>query len=164
MPKERKLTKQEERRMLRYPNTDVFQWENLNPKGHITADCTFRAIASAANISWEDAVTGLRDAEIRYARVDMRVLDKYLEELGWTKHKQPVMDDRTKYRVHSFVKHLTEHYPNGELGNVLCTTSRHHMICVKPVREPHGTVYKIHDHWNCQNLWVSNFWTKDQQL
>jgi predicted lipase len=160
MVKQRAFTKQEARRMREFPNTSVFQWENLNPKGHITGDCTVRAVAGAIGISWEAALTGLRDFELKYARMDMVVFTKYLASFRWVKHKQPVKEDGKKYMVYAFARYLTKQYPNGEIGNVICTTSHHHMTCIKPVQTDAGVVYKIHDHWNCQNNVVGNFWTK----
>lgn len=83
----RKFTKQEERKMQKYPETDTFIWGNENPKGHITNDCVIRAIAGATGLPWDVVLEGIHSFEKKLARRnDNHVIGKYLEAEGWVKH------------------------------------------------------------------------------
>lgn len=157
----RKLTKQEERLMLKYPETDTFLWHNENPKGHITGDCTIRALAGGMGISWNEALDGLHETERRFALCDIKAISKYLESQGWVKHKQPRHDDGSKYTGGQFAEWLSVKYPRGEAGAVICSVANH-MFCIKPV--PSGNMgkcrYKIFDIWNSTSKCIGNYWTK----
>lgn len=164
MPKERKLTKQEERRMQKYPETDTFIWHNENPKGHITNDCVIRAIACGTGLPWALVLEGIHDCEQRLARRnDKQVIETYLEIKGWVKHKQPRHEDGTKYTGEEFCKFLSTNYGDGKLGNVICSVANH-MYCIKPTNHGDGINcrYKVLDVWNSTHKTIGNYWTKEK--
>lgn len=157
----RKFTKQEERRMQKYPETDTFRWCNLNPKGHITGDCTIRALAGGMEKTWNEAHDGLRQIEKRYALCDISAIGKYLESEGWVKHKQPRKADGSKYTGAQFARWLSVNYPHGEAGNVICSVANH-MFFIKATNHGDGINcrYKVHDHWDSTDKCIGNYWTK----
>lgn len=128
----RKFTKQEERKMQKYPETDTFIWGNENPKGHITNDCVIRAIAGATGLPWDVVLEGIHSFEKKLARRnDNHVIGKYLEAEGWVKHKQPRHENGKKYTGEEFCKWLSINYGDGSMGNVICSVANH-MYCIKP--------------------------------
>ena len=159
--KDRSPTKQEQRLMRRYPETDTFLWHNVNPKGHITDDCLMRAIAGASGMSWYDVFDGLRAVMRATARVDKTALRKYLTQEGWTIRKQPRKDDGTKYTGAQFCKWLSINYPNGELGNIIADIGGHHIVCIMPTEHGDGIKcrYKVIDTWNSTGRCIGSWWT-----
>lgn len=157
----RKQTKQEERTQKKYPETSTFIWHNENPKGHITGDCTIRAIAGAMGISWYDVLDGLHETEKKHALCDTSAINKYLESNGWIKQKQPRKEDGTKFTGAQFARWLSINYPNGELGNVICSVANH-MFCIKPTYHGDGINcrYKVHDVWDSTEKCIGNYWVK----
>ena len=87
------------KRTEKYPDTLVFHFHNENPKGRITGDCTFRAIARATGKSWEEVVREMAEMSIKtgYAVNDKKGIEKYMESIGWIKMPQPRKVDGTKY-------------------------------------------------------------------
>lgn len=159
----RNFTKQEERLMRKYPETSTFMWHNENPKGHITGDCTIRALATGLGITWDAALDGLRQIEKRYALCDIKAIEKYLASMGWVKHKQPRHSDGTKYTGGQFAKWLSINHGDGRLGPVICTVANH-MFCIKPTYHGDGTncKYKVLDIWDSTGKCIGNYWTKGQ--
>lgn len=166
--KERKLTAQEQRLMVRYPETDTFKFRNENPKGHITGDCTIRALAGGLEIGWSEALKRLTEVYEKYALFDIKGIEKFLGLSGWVKRKMPKHADGTRYTGNELAKFLTENFPNGDIGNVVVSVSQH-MYCIRPVDDGEKIKYKICDTWDsgCKsvgNFWVSKFDAKLMQL
>lgn len=64
---------------------------NLNPKGKHVGDCVVRAIAKAANISWDEAysalsVQGYKEKDLPSANT---VWGKYLKSIGFKRYVIP---------------------------------------------------------------------------
>lgn len=164
MKRRKKQTKQEERLMQKYPDTDTFRWYNANPEGHITEDCITRALACGMDITWQEAHCGLYNTEMRTMFVGDKAVEKYLQMEGWVKHKQPRKEDGTKYTGAQFARWLSTNFPNGELGNVICTVANH-MFCIKATYSGDGINcrYKVHDTWNSTDKCIGNYWVKQVQ-
>lgn len=98
------------KRTDRYPDTETFHWYNANPKGRITGDCTFRAVCTALEKSWEDTVIDMAEFSVRtgWAINDKKGIERYLKEQGWEKLKQPKKADGTKYTGAEFCRLLDE--------------------------------------------------------
>lgn len=69
-------------------NTMEFRKINKNPKGIITKDCAIRAIASAFNMTWEDALMDLTMASFATCLLPNATENiKYcLEGKNWVRH------------------------------------------------------------------------------
>lgn len=151
------------KRKDKYPETATFTYYNANPKNRVTGDCTFRAICTALEMSWEDVVMEMAEMSCRtgYAINDPKGIAKYLEEKGWIKHKQPRKFDNTKLEGGGFCKWLTINDESGELGNVIANIGGHHIVAIKRVNDTElGSVYKIHDIWDSTKKCIGNYWTK----
>ena len=158
---ERKLTKQEERLRLKYPETETFLWHNENPKGHITGDCTVRAIAGATEQSWCAVLDGLHATYRDTSDMDMKAVNKYLESCGWLKHKQPRHSNGKKFTGAELARWFSANFPDGEAGNVICSVANH-MMCLKPTFHGDGINcrYKVIDIWNSSGKTIGNYWLR----
>ena len=143
------------RRKDAYPDTETFHWYNANPKGRITGDCTFRAVCTALEKSWNDTVMEMAEMSCRtgYAINDSKGTDRYLKEQGWTKQKQPRKSDGTKYTGMEFCCMLNE---SGAEGSVIAHIGGHHIVCIKK----HEGAYKVHDIWDSTYKCIGNYWVK----
>lgn len=162
MFEQRALTKQEERRRAKSPETSTFLWYNANPKGHITSDCTIRALSTGLGISWYDVLDGLYQLRRRYALYgDMKSIEKYLESQGWVKHKQPRRPDGKKYTGGQFANWLSVNHGSGILGPVICSVASH-MFCIYPTNHGDGTncKYKVLDTWDSTGKCICHYWTR----
>ena len=123
-----------------------FVYYNRNPrKLKHACDCVTRAISAATALSWEDTMRSLveHSIEIKYAFNAKEAYSSWLEENGWTKHKQPRKPNGRKYRLHEFLNETTT-------GMFLVNT-RGHLTFVED-----GYVY---DTFNCLNEVVGNYWS-----
>ncbi len=163
--KPRKLTKQEERRKTKYPDTASFHWKNENTGGKITGDCVIRAISTATGQTWEETAQGLYEMMLKTHLVlnGKDCYSKYLESNGWTKHTQPRKGDNTKYTGAEFCEWLNDHHDGG---NVIAHIGGHHIVAIIPVT-PEGPEaewaepeYKVIDTWNSTKGCIGNYWTK----
>lgn len=136
------------KRTEKYPETSTFHYHNENPKGRITGDCTFRAIARATGISWKDVVMGMAEMSIRtgYAINDNKGIERYMESIGWIKMPQPKKPNGKKYTGAEFCKKHRE-------GNIVCSIGGHHLSCIIDG--------KINDIWDCTNKCIGNYWIKE---
>lgn len=155
------MTKQEERRRAKYPNTDTFLWWNENPKGKITCDCVVRAIATATGKPWVVVLQDLTNLSIKtgYEQTDKKNTGKYLTSLGWIKQKQPRKADNTKYTGSEFCRHLTNMKRYGLIRSesIVANIGGHHMVCIKYFEGEDA--YFVLDHWNSTGGCIGNYWT-----
>ena len=136
------------KREQKYPETSTFHYYNANPKNRITGDCTFRAICTALEQSWEQTVMEMAEMSCRtgYAINDKKGIERYLEEKGWVKHKQPRKADNTKYTGKEFCEKARAY------ENYIADIGGHHIVAIVG-----GKVYDI---WDCTNKCIGNYWTK----
>lgn len=139
-------------RMRKIPDdTKWFHYHNENPKGQRAADCSVRAIARATGKTWDSVYDDLFNIGKAMRRMpnEKEVIAKYLENLGWVKHKQPKKGDNTKLTGREFVEARNirlAHVP------VIMNIGGHHMTCFVDG--------KINDIWDCTGDKVGNFWTR----
>lgn len=136
------------KREQKYPETSTFHYYNANPKNRITGDCTFRAICTALEQSWEQTVMEMAEMSCRtgYAINDKKGIERYLEEKGWVKHKQPRKADNTKYTGKEFCEKARTY------ENYIADIGGHHIVAIVG-----GKVYDI---WDSTNKCIGNYWTK----
>lgn len=154
----------------KYPDTATFHFHNENPKNRITGDCTFRAIATASGKAWETVVMEMAEMSCRtgYAINDKKGIEKYLNEQGWVKMKQPRKGDNTKYTGEEFCAVQKRYlgyvaddvmtygacYDDGIVisSNIIADVGGHHIVAIID-----GTVW---DTWNSTHGCVGNYWIK----
>ena len=147
------------RRQDKYPTTDTFVYHNENPKNRITGDCTFRAIATATGKAWDEVVIEMAklSCETGYAINDTKGIERYMEQIGWHKWKQPRKPNGKKYTGKEFCKWLNTNPRN--VNAVVAKIGSHHVTCIK-----RGGVYnsdfKVNDIWDCTDGAIGNYWTK----
>ena len=118
---------------------------NVNFKNKITTDCVVRAIATATGKDYKEVARELFENYMKtgYAMNDRKNYEKYLEQLGWTKMKQPRKRDNTKYLI-------------GEANKVakgkVILRCAHHLTCM--------VENEIIDIWDCRYKTIGNYWIK----
>lgn len=144
-------------RQQKWPNTDVFEYYNRNPKGLITGDCAFRAISTALDQDYNTTVMEMAQlmCETGYALNDKYGIEEYLKRKGWVKHKQPRRADGTKYTGRQFCE--AQQAGEGNDGviispRIICNIGGHHIVAVVD-----GKVYDI---WDSTVKCVGNYFTK----
>lgn len=127
-------------------NTSSFQYFNANPEGNNTDDCVVRAISAATNQSWEDTLMGLTECAIKYKLMihDPKLYDKYLNEIGWQKQKQPRKRNNKKYTGKEWVKKFD--------GDAIAHVGTFHIVYI--------THNHIFDTWDSSDGYVGNYWIK----
>ncbi len=156
-------------REQKYPDTKFFHFYNANPKGRITGDCTFRAICTAMEVDWGQVVMEMAEMSVRtgYAINDNKGIEKYLEENGWKKMKQPRKSDNTKYTGEDFCRAINAgRILKGYSGNIVANIGGHHIVCIKKVEDltvkTWKQIYKVCDHWNSTRRCIGNYWIKEE--
>lgn len=127
---------------------------NLNPKGIKTGDCVVRAIAYATKKTWEEVYNDLCKIGFKLKRMpnEKQVFEKYLEQLGWKKQKQPRKYNGDKFTIREF---LNECYDTN--SNTIIISCTNHLTCADINCDKSDIV----DTWNCQYRCVCNYWIKE---
>ena len=150
------------KRTEKYPDTNTFHYHNENPKNRITGDCTFRAIATATEKSWEDVVMEMAklSVETGYAINDKKGIEKYMEKLGWVKKKQPRKYNNTKYTGKEFCEIQQKYLDTGVKiidginidSHILASIGGHHIVAI--------VSGKVNDIWDSTGGCIGNYWVK----
>lgn len=140
------------KRQEKFKNTATFTFYNANPKNRITGDCVVRAIATATEIPYNDVVQGMTEIYIKtgYVWNDSKGIAKYMEAIGWTKHKQPKKPDGTKYTGAEFCRRIQKGAEN--LGAVVANIGGHHTVAIID-----GVIF---DTWDSTRGCIGNYWVK----
>lgn len=146
----RELTKMEENRNKKYPNTHYFVYTNPNPKGKLGADCVIRAISIATGKDWETVVRELTELGIKNGMVlnDKQLFPKYLEQNGFRKVKEPRDYFGRKMTVVEAIK-------KGIIRpeDIVCMNAgTAHLSCI--------VNKKVRDTWDCSGKILHTFWIK----
>lgn len=142
----------------KYPDTDVFHFHNENPKGRYTGDCFIRAIARATGKTWDEVLDGLyaTSKRTKYSIASKECYGRYLEGLGWVKHKQPRKSDGTKYTGTEFCRQLKRYDCELEgdfpIDRIVAHIGGHHIVAI--------VEGQVNDIWDCTDGCIGNFWTK----
>ena len=132
------------KRQEKFPDTDCFVYENLNPKKKVTTDCVVRATCKALGKPYIDVYQDMFGFSISSGLHlnDKKFLKKYLEHLGYGMLKQPKHQDNTKYTAREFAKEFNK-------GIYIVSIRKHITVIVDG---------KIHDIWDCSDKAVGNYW------
>lgn len=127
--------------------TKFYQYYNANPKGLETGDCSVRCLATALNISWDEAVD-LACAVAHETKIEpfgRKMVEIVLERNGFTpmkikleKGKRPTM------------KTLLPKYD----GYIIVGRIAHHVMCAK--------CGKVKDIWNSSERPLYKYWIKKE--
>lgn len=125
-----------------------YKEENLNFKNKTTTDCVVRAIAKAEGKDYKEVAQDLFNIYMKtgYAMNDRKCYEKYLEQLGWKKMKQPRKWDNTKYLVGEADQ------INKNINIIMIIRCAHHLTCKK--------FSCIVDIWDCRYKTIGNYWIK----
>lgn len=121
---------------------------NNNPKGIRASDCVVRAISYVTDQTWDKVYQDLCSLGFKMKRMpnEKNVYEKYMEQLGWQKVKQPKKDDKSKYTIQDFID-LQLHK-----GKVLISVANH-------LTAVHN--FKLVDTWDCSYKCIGNYWIKN---
>lgn len=138
-------------RQERNPDTSTFHFYNANPKNKITTDCVIRAICTATKTPYEQTLRELVELALETGLhpSDKKLYEKYMERLGWTKHKQPKKADGTKYTGKEFCEQVA-----NETERYLAHIGGHHIVAIVS-----ATVYDI---WDSTGGCIGNYWTNSK--
>lgn len=151
----------EEKRKLKYPDTDVFTYTNVNPKKKFTSDCTIRALTSALNLPYEEVARELFECSLKtYEHMSDRAnIDFYLKSKGFVKIKQPKYSDGSKYTGREFCRTLLESHGKRMLqlegydtSRIFISIGAHHVAAVVDS--------KIVDTWDCSCYKVGTLYVR----
>lgn len=139
------------RRQEKYPDTTTFHFYNANPHNRITTDCVIRAIATASEKDYNDVVMDLAKIQCKtgFDPSEASTFGKYLESLGFVKHKQPRKADNTKYTGKEFCEYLRR---IGNEKNIVANIGGGHAVAI--IRN------RVYDTWNSTKGCIGNYWTK----
>ena len=118
---------------------------NMNPKGIKAGDCVIRAIAYSLEQTWEETYEDLCKLGMKMKRMpnEKQVYEKYLEQKGWIKHKQPKNQFNLKYTVFEFIEYKMQRKAIISVAN--------HLTCIDE--------YELVDTWDCSRKSIGNYWT-----
>ena len=121
-----------------------YRKQNVNLKNKVTTDCVVRAICFATQRSYKEIATELFENYLKtgYAMNDKKNYEKWLEQNGWEKMRQPRKSDNTKYLVGE-IDEVTTH------SSVIISCA-HHLTC--RIND------EIVDIWDCRGKTIGNYW------
>ena len=136
-------------RREKYPDTRTFRYFNANPHGKLTCDCTTRAISTAAEKPYNDVLVEMFSVQMEtgYEYSSREAIAKYLQQLGWVKHKQPRKDNGTKYTGKEFCRKLAD-----PKVNYIANIGGNHIVAI--------IGGKVNDTWDSTDGCIGNYWTK----
>lgn len=156
---------QEEKRRLRYPDTETFHYHNQNPKNRITGDCVYRAISLATGMSYSDTVRSMAEfqATTYYDVICSTGINKYLKSIGWKCLKQPRKPNNKRYTGKEFCKLLQSDGYITETKllldstyNIIANIGSLHTIAIIDG--------KVNDTWDSTDGCVGNIYVKECNL
>lgn len=120
---------------------------NANPKDRITSDCVVRAMTLATGKDYDTVYKEMVELSLkcRWFINDKHLEDKYLEQCGFVKMKQPRKPDGKKYKI----KEIDEICDCEGPVVIRCA---HHLTCVK--------AWCLYDIWNCGYKTINNYYVK----
>ena len=145
-------------RQQKYPDTKTFHFYNANPKERYTGDCRIRGLATATGIDYNIIIMMLAVIQIEtgYDQCAHQGISILMENLGWTKHKQPRKKTGRKYTGVEFcrVQQSGKSKDGIVISNrIFCNIGGHHEVAVIDG--------KVWDTWDSTEGCIGNYWTKD---
>ena len=128
--------------MVKYLN------KNVNPRNRKTTDCVIRALTVATGEDYYKVLKDLYELQVAtgYDMAEKRSIDRYLEQNGWTKHKQPKKPNGKKYLVGEINQLIND-------GDPAVVSLAGHLTAVK---DDH-----LVDVWDCRYKTIGNYYTKN---
>ena len=156
------------KRENKYPETQQFVFQNVNPRGKFTADCVIRAIAGATGLDYDLVLMMATVVQIEtgYAMNTNEGINALMKKLGWEKQKQPRKDDNTKYTGKEWCDYLSINDKHALIGPIVANIGGSHTVCIKPTNHGDGynCRYKVHDTWNSTRGCIGMFWVKKDSV
>lgn len=127
-----------------------FNEKNVNFKNKTTTDCVVRAIATATGKEYKEIAKELFDNYMKtgYAMNDRKNYEKWLEQNGWYKIRQPRKSDNTKYLIGE-----ANDYVTIKKNRVVIMRCAHHLTC--------KVDNELIDIWDCRYKCIGNYWIKE---
>lgn len=124
-----------------------YEKKNVNPKNKKTSDCVIRALTGATGKNYYDVLDELVviAKKTGYGVLDKKCFEKFLDQNGFVKYKQPRKEWGLKYLVAEIDK-LSK-------SKSIVVSMANHLACVV-----NG---KLIDIWDCRNKTIGNYWVKD---
>ena len=121
----------------------MFEKFNINPKGRKTGDCTTRAIATAACITWQEALRMQYETALYsgYSVGSTENTDRVLQQLAFIPCKVAPARGEKRPTVHELADHHNK--------NTLVISVAGHLTCAI-----NGTYFDL---WDCGNKSVYKF-------
>ena len=124
--------------------------KNENPKNKKTTDCVIRALTTATGKSYYEVFEELYKLSIKtgWFMNEKRLEEKFLEQNGFVKYKQPKDDFGYKY----------------EIGQIDQLVSKEDVVIIRCCG--HLTVVKNHtlyDIWDCRRKCINNYYVKNKR-
>lgn len=122
--------------------------ENLNFKNKKTCDCVIRALANASGKDYKQVASELFDLYMKYGYMinDKHTYERWLENNGFVKYKQPRKSDNTKYLVGEIDKLV-------RLGENVVIRLANHLSSVSN--------NELVDIWDCRYKTIGNYYVKE---
>ncbi|MDO4468181.1 MAG: hypothetical protein Q4C49_14460, partial [Bacillota bacterium] len=134
-------------------NSSKFSYGNLNPNNKYVGDCSIRALASALDTTWYDAVDILSKEALRIHQVYINheeVVENVLLSLGFVKHKYfPV-----RLTCSQFCQKMDTMYENAQ---ILVYAGKSHIVSLT---KENGH-YQLMDTWDSSNELAGCYFTKE---
>ena len=152
-------------RQQKYPETSTFRYYNANPKNRLTTDCVIRAICTALDQPWDLTLREMTEMGIKLGETptSKKTIEKYLEQKGFSKCKQPRKSDNTKFTGVEWCNWLDSNEETRPQFHgckaIIANIGGHHIVCIKPT-EPDiwSRNFKVHDTWDSTDGCIGNYW------
>lgn len=127
--------------MIKYENL------NVNPKNKKTTDCVIRALTVATGKSYYDVYEELYRLSIKtgWFMNETRLENKFLEQNGFVKMKQPRKSNNTKYLIGELDKLVDK-------NDIVIASCNKHLTVVKN--------YTLYDLWDCRGKTINSYYVK----
>lgn len=124
-----------------------FYKQNINPKNKRTGDCVIRALAGASGKPYKQVAQELFDLWMQtgYCFNDKHTYEKWLEQNGFVKMKQPRKWDNTKYLVSEIDELIGSE-------DVVVISVANHLTYVEDDA--------VFDLWDCRKKTIGNYYIK----
>ena len=127
--------------MIKYENL------NVNPKNKKTTDCVIRALTTATGKSYYEVYEELYRLSIKtgWFMNEARLENKFLEQNGFVKMKQPRKSNNTKYLIGELDKLVDK-------NDIVIASCNHHLTVVKN--------HTLYDLWDCRYKFINTYYVK----
>lgn len=127
----------------------MMQWIeiNRNPRKRRTTDCVTRAFCAAFGQSYEDTLREMCEYTIKtgYYINDKKFIERFLEDKGWQKMKQP--------------KHLDD----GSLFRLRDLKERDTLVMLRPSHIAYVNKNgDLEDTWDCRCRYIRNYYVRKE--